>query len=411
MVKPLTIGIEATHVGALGAERHGVYRYLQQLLLGFKLIDGPHRFRLWFNAFRRSKLNGISGFLAEIGWSQVEIAISRFPARLRKPLNLPIDRSLGQIDLFHSPNHLLPYLRYKKTVVTIHDLAFFRMSESLNQLNPEWCEAIRKHSPQPLVDLSTYRARCDFFLTLQKEVPETLARADRIIAVSEATARDLIELAGVSRAKIRVVSNGLTPGLKPVQDKVMIKQTLAKLGIDGKYVLYVGVLDPNKDLHTLIAAFAQTTASFRRQYKLIIVGPRNWFQPVLEEEANRLGVRECVRFTGYVSDELLPVLYSGATVSVSPSPLEGFGFPVLEAMACGTPMIIADAGALPEVAGKAAIRVPPKDPSALAAEIERIASDPHLIADLSNRGLIRCKAFSWERAAKMTLDVYAEVVG
>lgn len=411
MVKPLTIGIEASQAGARGAERHGVYRYLQQLLLGFKSIDGPHRFRLWFNAFSKSQRNGISEFLAEIGWPQIDVVISRVPVRLRRRFNLSIDRSIGQIDLFHGPSHLLPRLRHGRTVVTIHDLAFFRMSESLDQLNPEWCKAIRRHSPQPLVDLSTYRARCDFFLTLQKEVPETLARADRIIAVSEATARDLIELAGVSQAKIRVISNGLTPGLKPVLNKVMIKQTLAKLGVDGKYVLYVGVLDPNKDLHTLISAFAKTSESFRRQYKLMIVGPRNWFQPVLEEEANRLGVRECVRFTGYVSDELLPVLYSGATVSVSPSPLEGFGFPVLEAMACGTPVIVADAGALPEVAGKAAIRVPPKDPSALAAEIERIASDPDLIADLSNRGLIRCNAFSWERAAKMTLDVYAEVVG
>ena len=262
-----------------------------------------------------------------------------------------------------------------------------------------------------MVDLAAYRARCDFFMKLQKEVPETLARADRIIAVSQATAKDLIELAGVSQTKIRVVSNGLTPGLKPVQNKVMVEETLSKLGINGRYVLYVGVLDPNKDLHTLISAFAKTSESFRHQYELMIVGPRNWFQPVLEEEARRLGVRELVRFTGYVSDEFLPVLYTGATVSVSPSPLEGFGFPVLEAMACGTPVIVANAGALPEVAGKAAIRVPPKDPSALAAEIERVASDPNLIADLSNRGLTRCKAFSWERAAKMTLDVYAEVAG
>jgi glycosyltransferase involved in cell wall biosynthesis len=389
-LKPITIGIEATLAGAPGAERHGIYRYLQQILLGFKKIGAPHRFRLWFNAFRKSKLIGIPEFLAEIDWPHLEAVVSRFPFRLRQSLSLPIDRSIGLIDLFHSPNHLLPRLRRGKSVVTIHDLAFFKMSESLSQLNSKWCEAIQRFSPHPMLDLSTYRSRCDYFLMLQKKVPETLARADRIIAVSEATARDLLELAKISEAKVRVVLNGLTPGLSRVKDEGEIKQTLAKFGIAGEYVLFVGVLDPNKDLHTLIAAFALCTASFRRHHHLVIVGPRNWFQPVLEEESSCLGVRERVHFTGFVSDELLPAFYSGATVSVSPSPLEGFGFPAIESMACGTPVIVANSGGLPEVAGEAAIRVPPKDPHALAAEIERISGDPGLVADLSNRGLARC---------------------
>ncbi len=409
-MRPLTIGIDATLAGVRGAERSGIYRYLQQLLLGFQAVGGPHRFRLWFNAFRREKREGIPDFLAEVGGPQVEARVSRFPGRLRQRLDLSVDWSVGRIDLFHGPSHLLPRLRKARSVVTIHDLAFLRMREPLTDLDAGWIQAIRRRSAAPMADLAAYRARCDFFLRLRRDVPTTLARADGVLAVSEATARDLVDLAGVPASKVRVVPNGLTPGLAPVRDRAMIRETLADLGVTGSYILYVGVLDPNKDLHTLIAALARTTAAFRRQHRLVVAGPRNWFQPVLEEEAVRLGVGDRVHFTGYVPDAVLPALYAGAVAAVSPSPLEGFGFPVLEAMACGTPVIVVDAGALPDVAGDAAIKVPARDPGALAAAIERIPDDPDMAADLVTRGFTRCKAFSWERTAKMTLDVYAEVV-
>ena len=245
---------------------------------------------------------------------------------------------------------------------------------------------------------------------LQRWVPSTLARADRVIAVSEATARDLVELAGISKDKIRVVPNGLTPGMVPVHDKALIKQTLNSIGISGRYILYVGVLDPNKDLHNLIAGYAGTARSFRRTHTLVIAGPRNWFRPVLEEEAHRLGVGGEVRFVGYVPEGMLSALYSGAAVMVAPSPLEGFGFPVVESMACGTPIIVADGGALPEVAGDAAIRVPPGNPGAFAQALERIAGDDRLAGDLVARGLARCRSFSWEETARKTLDVYEEMV-
>lgn len=410
-MKPLTIGVEATAAGSAGAEKHGVYRYIHQLLLGFKAINEPHRFRLWFNAFRRSQRNSIQDFLSGIDWPQVESAVSVFPPRIRRRLKMPIDKAIGPVDLFHGPTHILPYFRNIKTVVTIHDLAFFKMSEPILQLNPDWCDAIKKRSHCPKTDLLSYRSRCDFFLNLRKEVPEALARADRIIAVSNATAKDLVSLTGVPEAKISVIPNGLTPNMSPVKDELLIRSTLSSLGIKKHYILYVGVLDPNKNLHTLISAFAQTSAMFRGQYQLVIAGPRNWFQSVLEEEAERLGIKELIRFTGYVSDEILPVLYSGAVLSVSPSPLEGFGFPVIESMACGTPVIIVNAGALPEIAGDAAIRVEPKDTQALASEIERLAKDPVLHKDIANRGFVQCRNFSWDISARSTLDVYTEVAG
>lgn len=407
----MQIAIDATLAGAKAAERSGIYRYLRELLRGFQALGGEHRFRLWFNSFRRDRRDGIHDFLAEVGGPHVEATVSRFPASLRERMGVPIDWFMGYVDLFHGPSHLLPRLRHGRTMVTIHDLAFLRVRDASEELDPGWCEAIRRRSPRPATDLAGYRARRDFFRRLQREVPPTLDRTDGILAVSGATARDLVDLAGVPRHKIWVVPNGLTRGLDPVPDRTLIRETLAGFGIEEPYVLYVGVLDPNKDLHTLLAAFGRTSAAFRREHQLIIAGPRNWFRPVLEAEAERLGVGGRVRFPGFVPDAILPALYSGAVAAVSPSPLEGFGLTVLEAMACGTPVIVVDAGALPEVAGEAAIRVAPRDPAAMAAAIERVAGDPHLAADLVTRGLGRCRAFSWEKTAKMTLDAYAEVVG
>ncbi len=371
----------------------------------------PHRFRLWFNAFSHRQLNGVTDFMNEVGWSQLEHIVTRIPNRLLQSLQIPSDWFTGPTDVFHGPTHLIPFFRHCKTVVTTHDLAFFRMSEPLEQLNSDWCLSIRKRSPHQKVDLANYRARCNFFLDLKKRVPSTLARVHHIIAVSEATAHDLVELAGISKDKITVVHNGLTPGMAPVRDEAIIKRILTNLGITGRYILYLGVLDPNKDLHNLIAGFAKTAKSFRMNYSLVIAGPRNWFRPVLEEYAHCLGVSEHVHFLGYVSDKILPVLYNGATAMVSPSPMEGFGFPVIESMACGTPVIVVNSGALPEVSSDAAIKIPPGNTEALATSMEQIAGDDNLANDLVARGFENIRRFSWKQTAKKTLDVYEKVAG
>lgn len=405
----LTVGIEATDAGAPGGERHGVFRYLQQLLLAFRETGEPACLRLWFNSFLSVRRNGIQSFLSEVGGSHTEVVVSRFPARLRRGLNLPADWFTGEIDVFHAPSHLLPNVRGVPAVVTIHDVAFFRMLEADMKVRPEWAEIIRRRSPTAAKDLKAYQDRCGFFARLRREAPKTLARADAIIAVSEATARDLMEIARVPAARIRVVPNGPTPGLAPVADREAVKRTLAGFGIEGDYVLYVGVLDPNKDLHTLLAAFADTTASFQAEHRLVIAGPRNWFRPILEDEAERLGIAPRVHFTGYVPDGALASLYSGATVVVCPSSLEGFGFPVLEAMTCDAPVIVAGAGALPEIAGAAALQFPPHDSSALSRLLEKVAGSPSVTAALKDKGRERCRIFSWARTAQMTSAIYREL--
>jgi glycosyltransferase involved in cell wall biosynthesis len=407
----MQITIDATLAGARNAPRSGIYRYLTQLLRGFAVLNGEHDFRLWFNAFWARHLDSVSDFVAGVSGLRAEVTVSRFPARVRDRTGIPADRFLGPADIFHSPNHLLPRLQRIRGVVTIHDLAFWRMQEDMFQLNAEWCAAISRRSANPRDDLAAYEARCGFFRKLQRDMARTLSHADGILAVSEATARDLADIGRVPRARIRVVPNGLTPGMTPHGKEESAAAVRRAFGIRDPYILYLGVLEPNKDLHTLIRAMAATSAAFRRTHQLVIAGSINWFRPVLEEEADRLAIGERVRFLGFVPDAVLPTLYSGASASVSPCPLEGFGFPVLESMACGTPGIVVDAGSLPEVAGDAALRVPPSDPDAMASAIERVATDADLAADLRKRGLARCREFSWERTAKMTLEVYREVAG
>ena len=411
LTKTLTIGIEATAIGIRGSERHGVFRYLQQLLLGFRSLGAIHRFQLFFNAFSVDKNVAVPAFMNELGWDQLEAKISRFPARLRERLNLPLDRFTGPLDLFHAPSHMLPRNCSVPKIVTIHDLAFFRMTEAVKKLRGDWVAAIRSRSSNPAADIASYRQRCNFFLGLQRGVPETLKRADIIIAVSHATAQDLMDITGIESSRIRVVPNGMTPGFSRIQDKGTINKATDDLGIKGPYILYVGVLDPNKDISTLLAAYAGTSDDFRHNHQLVIAGPLNWYRSILEEEAYRLGIGDRMLFTGFVPDQLLPAVYSGASVFVSPSPLEGFGFPVLEAMACGTPVIIVNAGSLPEVAGEAALSVQPGNPGAMSAAIERLAGDQEFAASLVSAGLTRCKEFSWERAARLTMDVYSEAAG
>ena len=411
LTKTLTIGIEATAIGIRGSERHGVFRYLQQLLLGFRSLGAIHRFQLFFNAFSVDKNVAVPAFMNELGWDQLEAKISRFPARLRERLNLPLDRFTGPLDLFHAPSHMLPRNCSVPKIVTIHDLAFFRMTEAVKELRGDWVAAIRSRSSNPAADIASYRQRCNFFLGLQRGVPETLKRADIIIAVSHATAQDLMDITGIESSRIRVVPNGMTPGFSRIQDKGTINKATDDLGIKGPYILYVGVLDPNKDISTLLAAYAGTSHDFRHNHQLVIAGPLNWYRSILEEEAYRLGIGDRMLFTGFVPDQLLPAVYSGASVFVSPSPLEGFGFPVLEAMACGTPVIIVNAGSLPEVAGEAALSVQPGNRGAMSAAIERLAGDQEFAASLVSAGLTRCKEFSWERAARLTMDVYSEAAG
>ena len=176
-----------------------------------------------------------------------------------------------------------------------------------------------------------------------------------------------------------------------------------------RFVLFLGAMEPRKNLPRLLEAFAALAPGLRREFPLVVAGAQGWLNDSVHEQAQKLGLGESVRFAGYIEQGDLAALYSLASVFAYPSVWEGFGLPVLEAMACGTPVLTSNVSSLPEVAGAAAVLVPPADVDAMADGLSRLLCDSALRADLVARGLRRVGAFSWERCARETLAVYTAV--
>jgi glycosyltransferase involved in cell wall biosynthesis len=254
------------------------------------------------------------------------------------------------------------------------------------------------HDVLPLRFPQEYPRQQHYFRHL---VPAVLRRARAVIAVSDSTKRDLVACYGLAPATIHVVPNGCDgqrfhPGIAP--EAVARKYQL------GAYLLYVGNLLPHKNLPTLLRAFAAVAG--RVPHRLVIAGKKDpRYYPSLQAMAGALGLAERVLFLDYVPAEELPALYAGAAACILPSLYEGFGLPVLEAMACGTPVIAARRGALCEVAGEAAAWVEPSDAEAMAHAIEAVLQDPGLRRSLRAKGLQRAAAFSWRRTATMVLAI------
>lgn len=238
-----------------------------------------------------------------------------------------------------------------------------------------------------------------------------LFQAQRIIAVSQCTADDLVDIYRLDPKRIRVIPEAADPGLAPVTDPAVRTEVLARhdLSQDKPFFFYLGGLDPRKGLPILLEALlllSQTSDAV-----LAVAGPleEDKHYPAFQRQIARLGLEKRVRLLGFVAEDDLPALFSAAAAFVFPSLYEGFGLPPLEAMACGAPVIAARAAAVPEVVGSAGLLVPPGDANELAQAMTRILDEPELGRDLKEKGLKRAAEFSWQRAARQTLGVYEEV--
>jgi glycosyltransferase involved in cell wall biosynthesis len=280
-------------------------------------------------------------------------------------------------DVYHAPDFIPPFLRRFPTVVTVHDLAFLRMPELLT---PE----SRRYYGQ---------------------IHRAVRHADRIIAVSDRTRRDLVELVGAPAGRIDVVYEAADSRYGPVGDG-LVAAARRRFGLDRDYLLFVGTREPRKNLGRLLAAYAWLVARRHDAPELVIAGRKGWLADDLEARAEELGLAGRVRWLGGVDPEALPGLYAGALAFVFPSLYEGFGLPVLEAMACGTPVVASTGGALPEIAADAALLVDPLDVEALGSTMARVVAEPALRIELRERGRARACCFSWQLAAEQTLDVY-----
>lgn len=310
----------------------------------------------------------ISPRLAAIGWQ-----------RLRIPF--PIDRIVGDIDIFHEPDFVSPPTK-APMITTIHDLSYLVVPE---YAHPK----LRRY--------------------LERSVPRTLHRARHIVAVSETTRRDIIERYRLDPDRITTIHNGVEDWFSPPDDTA-VDRALEQFGVRRPYFVMVGTIEPRKNHLTALRAFSRLYAE-RRDVSLVIAGSPGWLSEPILAEIEKSSKSMAVRYLRFVDDTWIPSLYAGSTALLAPSWYEGFGLPVLEAMACGAAVIASDRGALPEVAGEAAVVVPPGDAEQLATEMERLLDDGSKRADLSRLGRERAATFTWKRAASAHLDLYREVAG
>lgn len=290
------------------------------------------------------------------------------------------DRLLPHPAVFHATEHLLIPLRSARTVLTVHDLIYRLFPQHHKRLN---------------------------YWYLNLAMLLYVRRADHIIAVSEATKRDLMRLYGTPEHKVTVIYEAPAPCFAS-PSPAQVAEVRSRYGLPERYLLTVGTIEPRKNLARLVEALA----ALRRDdpaLRLVIVGARGWLTGGFERAIERFGQQEAVICLGYVPDDDLPALYGGATVSVLASLYEGFGLPVLEAMACGAPVACSATSSVGEIAGHAALTFDPADGEAIVAALRRLLADADLREALRQRGLARAAEFSWQRAARETWEVYEQV--
>jgi glycosyltransferase involved in cell wall biosynthesis len=334
----------------------------------------------------------LTAFLSDPTFQAAGVRLQRTPALFQDPLLrigweqtvLPIELHRQRADLVHGLVNVLPIATCVPGVVTVHDLSFLRVPEKLP------------------VAKRTYLARL---------CQASVHRARQVIAVSRQTADDVMHYFGVTAAKISVIHNGVAEWFQPC-DPATAAAFRQRHGLPDRFALYVGTLEPRKNLTQLLRAFAswrQIAHPEDRSLRLVLAGAKGWYFDEIFQLVDALGLAGQVAFPGFLPAEELPDWYRAAEFFVYPSLLEGFGLPVLEAMACGTPVLCSRANSLLEVAGDSALTFPIGQDEALVAGIQALATQPALRAELRRRGLSRAQSFSWQRAAAATLDVYENV--
>lgn len=303
----------------------------------------------------------------------------------RAKLPVPADWLSGPVDLYHSPDFVLPPLRKARGILTVHDLAFL--------MRPECADA----------RLRAY---------LEEVVPRSVQKADFIIADSENTRNDLVVLLGVNPNAVSVVPGGVEDRFTPIVDEAQIEQARKQIGVgSAPFILAIGVIEPRKNLNRLMDAFRvlKEREIGPPDLKLVLAGGHGWLVDGILEHHARSPVGRDILMPGYIADEQLPALYSAASVFAFPSLYEGFGLPILEAMACGTPVVASHASCLPEVAEGAAVLIDPDDTEELAAALEQALCNAETRQQLINKGRARAAQYTWEKAANALLDVYCRV--
>jgi glycosyltransferase involved in cell wall biosynthesis len=370
----VTIGIDAS---AIPPNRVGAGNYTFHLVRSLAELDHKNTYYVFGNPGHIREWS-----FRKPNWHAVPTSFANRPQRLLwEQIGLPRECRRLRLDVLHSPHYTSPVWKTTASVVTIHDMIFF--------LHPGF------HT----------RMKGMLFPAIIRRSCRT---ADHLIADSRSTAADMKRVLGpdLDEHKVTVVPLGVAEYFVPIGDGAAVARVCDAYGIrrDG-YLLYVGVLEPRKNIPTLLRAFRHVLSSVPG-LQLVLAGQRGWKDGEVFDTIARLSLADSVVVTGHVPEADLPALYNGARVFVYPSLYEGFGLPVLEAMACGTPVVTAATSSTGEVAGDAAVTVDPRDEAALGRALVAASGDSTLRARLRQLGLSRAREFSWQRTARETLAVY-----
>ena len=366
--------------GQAGYRSAGIHGYIYHLLHHLPQADPTFRYTV-FTGRGRPVPSGGPGRQATL-----TVRATRWPTErplvriLWEQVAQPWALRQARVDLLHALAFVAPLWSPCPTVVTVHDLSFLRFPERFrpaNRLYLTW-----------MTRLSARRAR-------------------RIIAVSHYTRTEVVRLLGFPEERVDVVVHGVDHTRFHPYPPAQVAAFRQARGLPDRFILFVGTLEPRKNLPTLLRAFARLREQHpEEEVTLVIAGGKGWYYDPLFAQVRALGLSDRVRFPGFVPDAELPLWYSAATFFVYPSLYEGFGMPLLEAMACGTPVIAARSSALPEVVGEAGLLVPPDDAEGLARAMAWLLKDEALRLHLRERGRAQAARFTWAQTASQTVVVY-----
>lgn len=366
------------HLLSLGRNYRGagINSYIYHLLRNLGQIDSGYRYSVFLGDRR---------FVDE----RLRLHYSRWPTHrpvvriLWEQLVQPMALHQGEVDLLHAMAFAGPLVTPCPFVVTIYDLSFYHYPEAFRPWN-RWYLSI-------FTALSARRAR-------------------RVIAISESTKRDVVKMLGVSPDRVDVAYCGVDEIFRPLP-AAEIAHFRGERALPDRFILFLGTLEPRKNVQKLIQAYGQWRAAEPDVPKLVVAGGKGWYYDQIFAEVERLGLTGDVIFPGYVMQQELPWWYNAADLFVYPSRFEGFGLPVLEAMACGTPVVTTNVASLPEVAGDAALLVSPDDETQLVEAMRRALSEVSLRQEMVTKGLAQAADFTWARTARQTLDTYNRALG
>jgi len=371
----LRVAIDLT---ALLPRRTGVDTYILELVKHLAKIDGENQYTLFVNVADRKHFDG------KLGDNMTVRAWSGRPRVLRLAFQqcaLPVASALADFDVIHSPSFLLPLWRGRaRHLLTVHDMTFFTRPALHNRLH-----------------------RSSLF---RRAVRMSIRRAHMVNVPSEAVRRDVLRLIpDVSSDRVRVTPWGIHPRFC-LAPQSQVSAEVARLGVPQPYVLSLGTIEPRKNQLTILEAFRRLVASGETRLHLVLAGGLGWNTRAVMRAAVSPDLRERIHVLGYVSDEALPWLYRGASLFVYPSIDEGFGFPPLEAMACGVPVIASAGSSLEENLRGAAVLVSPSDSDALADVMRELMADTVRRESLAQLGRERATTFRWEDTARLLLSCY-----